>query len=766
MVSNSQPSNHRNLLRQIRQIMAVEGSAQSRLDGLVEAIATNLQAQVCSLYLRRPDASMELWATHGLASSAVHVTTLGAGEGLIGEIVRLARPLNLTEAPEHPAFSFHPETREDPFHGFLGVPVLRGGRLLGALVVQDRKARHFSDDDVEALQNVSMVLAEIVSSGDWLNARELEQVALRPVRAEKLMGRRISNGLAMGQAVLYAPARVDLALIADDPEAEKLRLQSAIADLRRSVDALYLGKGNRLGGPSREVLEAYRMFAHDQGWLDRLCEAAGAGLRAEAAVERVRGEHRARLLSAKDPYLRERLHDLEDLANQLLRHLGAIEKLEHLPENAILIAREIGPASLLELDRSCLKALVLEEGSPTSHTAIVARALRLPVVGHVTGILDRVSAADTILVDGENGRVSIRPDDDTQTAFGDRIAERRARRAAYSRLRDKPAKTLDGKRITLSINAGLRVDLPQLEETGAEGIGLFRTEFQFMLSEHLPRQNEQTQLYRDVLTAAGDRPVVFRTIDLGGDKVLPYVAHERESNPALGWRAMRMALDRPGLLRYQLRALIAATGGQQLNVMFPLITTLNEFCAARDLLNAELKRMAALGKAVPDQVRVGSMVETPAIVWQLESLLNEADFVSVGANDLMQYFFAADRENPRVSERYDIFNPGSLKMLGHIAKVCRAANKPVSVCGEIAGRSAEAAVLIALGFSELSVPPDAIGPIKRMILSLDQQALGTKLALWMHHNDGEPGAGKKQKAEQESIRDKLHRWAQENSLAL
>ncbi len=728
--SNRHPG-HRKLLSHIRKIMAAEGTAQYRLDALVKAIASNLHADVCSLYLRRPDTSMELWATYGLDPNAVHITRLGAGEGLVGEIVRLARPLNLTEAPSHPAFSFHPETAEDPFHGFLGVPVLRGGRLLGVLAVQSREARHYSNDDIEALQNVSMILAEIVSSGDLLTAHELENVALRPSRAETLSGRRISDGLAVGSAVLHDPARLKTILIAEDPEAEKTRLLTAITELRHAVDALYQGKGNRLGGPSREVLEAYRMFANDQGWLDRLCEAAGSGLSAEAAVERVRGEHRARLLSAKDPYLRERLHDLEDLANRLLRHLGAVDELVELPEDAVLIARTIGPAELLELDRSRLKALVLEEGSPTSHAAIVARALRLPVVGQVTGLLDRISPDDTIMVNAEEGIVSIRPDTDTEDLFRVRVDERRQRRATYARLREKPARTRDGQRITLTMNAGLRVDLPQLEESGAEGIGLFRTEFQFLLSDHLPRLNEQAQLYRAVLDAAGTRPVVFRTLDLGGDKILPYVAHERESNPALGWRAMRMAIDRPGLLRYQFRALIDATGGRELNIMFPLITTLTEFRIARNLLDEEIKRMTRFGYEMPAKVRVGSMVETPAIVWQLEGLLKEADFVSVGANDLMQYFFAADRENPRVAERYDILNPGSLNMLGHVATICRKAKRPVSVCGEIAGQSVEAAILIALGFTELSIPPAAIGPIKRMILSLDQKDLGTKLAKWV-----------------------------------
>lgn len=758
---NRQPE-HRQLLRQIRKIMAEGGAAQARLDAFVKAIATNLFVDVCSLYLRRPDASMELWATYGLDPDAVHVTLLGAGEGLVGEVVRTAQPLNVPEAPGHAAFSFHPETREDPFHGFLGVPVLRGGRLLGVLIVQSREARLFESDDVEALQNIAMVLAEIVSSGEMLTANELANVALRPSGAEIIEGRRVSDGLALGTAIVHDPGRLKTPLIADDPEVETQRLDTAIAELRRSVDTLYRGKGNRLGGPSRDVLEAYRMFANDQGWFDRLHEAAGSGLSAEASVERVRGEHRARLLSAKDPYLRERLHDLEDLANRLLRHLGAVEGMEPLPENAIVIARNIGPAELLEFDRSKLKALVLEEGSPTSHAAIVARALRLPVVGRLTGLMDRVSNGDTVLVDAEKGVISIRPDAASETAFRAQVTERRQLRAAYGRLREKPAITKDGVRITLSINAGLRVDLPQLDQSGAEGVGLFRTEFQFLLSDHLPRQAEQTQLYRAVFEAAADRPVVFRTLDLGGDKVLPYVAHEREANPALGWRAMRMALDRPGLLRYQLRALIEASAGRALNIMFPLVTTLAEFRMARALLDAEMEHMQRFGHKMPAKLRVGSMIETPAIVWQLEDLLHEADFVSVGANDLLQYFFAADRENTRVAERYNIFNPGCLRMLSHIAQTCIARKTPASVCGEIAGQTAEAALLIALGFTELSVAPASIGPIKRMILSLDQGSLGTEVASWIGH------VGRAQQSEkvQAKIPERLLEYAREMDLIL
>ncbi len=719
------------LLRQIRSIMARPGSAQERLDQLVDRIAANMVADVCSIYLRRDSGQMELWATHGLSGDAVHVTRLEANEGLIGEIARTTKPLYLSEAHKHPKFSYHPETGEKPFHAFLGVPILHGGRLLGVLVVQNRMPRIYSEEETEALQNVAMVLAGIVSAGDLFDAQELHTVALRPMREEQGHGKVIAEGLTYGTAVIHEPQVARASLIAEDPEAEEKRLEKAILEMRQAIDTFFQGKGHLLGGPSRDVIEAYRMFAHDQAWVERLYAAAASGLSAEAAVERVRGEHRARLQNARDPYMRERLHDLEDLANRLLRHLGAIDAPADLPARAVLVARDIGPAELLEFDRKKLKGLILENGSPTSHAAIVARALRLPVVGQIKGAMDRINPGDTLLVDAETGTVDIRPAPENINSFEQRLGVRHQRRAVFARQRDVPARTLDGQNIDLFMNAGLQVDLPRLDETGAQGIGLFRTEFQFMLSDHLPRLDAQIALYSSVLEAAKGRPVVFRTLDLGGDKVLPYVAHEREGNPALGWRAMRMALDRPSLLRFQLRALIAAANGRPLNVMFPLITTVAEFRSGRDLLDKEVERARRFGRAVPETINLGSMVETPAIVWQLDELLAEAGFVSVGANDLLQYFFAADRDNDRVSERYDMLNAGALRMLRHIAKTCAKAERPASVCGEIAGHALEAATLIALGFTQLSVPPAAVGPVKRMILTLPAQKLGTALARWI-----------------------------------
>jgi phosphotransferase system enzyme I (PtsP) len=712
----------RSLLRQIREALASGGPAQARLDMVVRIIARSMVAEVCSLYMRRSGGEMELFATEGLDPGAVHLTRMKRGEGLVGEIMRLGRPLNLADAPEHPAFSYRPETGEDPFHAFLGVPLLRGGRAIGVLVVQNRTERVYTEDEVEDLQIVAMVLSEMVAGGELIGQDELKGVEITPLKPERMKGSKFGEGLAYGVAVLHEAPVMPSQLLAEDVGAEEERLKTAVAALQAQIDVMLDGQ-HGLVEASYEVLETYRMFAHDRGWNRSLEDAVRNGLTAEAAVERVRSEHRARLGQARDPYLRERLHDLEDLNDRLLRHLsGDAHVARELPDNAILIARNLGPADLLEYDRKKLRGLLLEEGSAASHAAIVARALDIPCVGRISGLRDRVTEGDMVIVDAETGEAYLRPRPDVVKAIQARIDVRQQRREEFAKLRDTPAFTRDGAKITLLMNAGLDVDLDILAETGAEGIGLFRTEFQFMVAEEMPRFNAQTALYGRVMDAAGDRPVTFRTLDLGGDKVLPYMEAEREENPALGWRAIRMGLDRPALLRLQLRALIAAARGRSLRVMFPLVASVDEFRAARALVDIEVAWALRRGRAAPSRLDVGAMIEAPSLIWHLDALLPMTDFVSVGTNDLMQYLFAADRGNPRVADRYDPLSPPALRALETIQRACAETGTPVSVCGEMAGRPLEAFTLVALGFERLSMPPAGIGPVKQMVLSCDREA--------------------------------------------
>jgi phosphotransferase system enzyme I (PtsP) len=730
--------------------MAAEAADPQLLDKVVQLIGNTMVADVCSIYLGGEDKSLLLMATQGLRKEAVGRTRLAVNEGLVGLVAATARPLRLTDAFSHPRFSYRPETGEDPFHSFLGVPILRGGRVLGVLVVQNRTERAYDDEEVEALQTIAMVLAELVSS-----AAESLSAGLRQTRPVEIRGRTLNEGLAIGRAHLYDPVVPPARLFAADPEKEEVRLNEALRALRDSIDAMLTRAGPVLFGESRDVLETYRLFAHDPSWEARLIDAVRSGLSAEAAVDRVRREHRARLESARDSLLRERLHDLEDLENRLLRQLaGDGDEARQAPPGSVLVASRIGPAELLEYRDAALAGVALEEAGAGSHAAIVARALGIPAVGGMTGLVTRCEDGDPIIIDGENGVAHIRPEAELVSNCQARIALSEQRQAELSLLRDFPARTIDGVDIDLLINAGLSFDLDHLDEVGARGVGLFRTEFQFMASETMPGLDEQVSFYRAVMGKAGDRPVVFRTIDLGGDKVAPFMGRrEREENPSLGWRALRMALDHPYFFRRQLRALIRAASGRTLRLMFPMVATVEEFEAARRLLDSEVDWAVRFGRDVPTRIAVGAMVETPSLAFSIDRLKGKADFLSVGTNDLMQFFFAADRDNSRVSGRYDILSQPSLRLLSRVRQRADEAGLPVTVCGEAAGRPIEALTLLGLGYRSLSMQSSRIAPIKLLARSVDLSWLAPRLLAAIDRPE-------------ESMRAQIHALAAEAGLAL
>lgn len=745
------------LLRRLREVMAEPVSAQERLDKIVVLIAANMVAEVCSVYVLRVDGMLELYATEGLKHEAVHQTVLRLDEGLVGLVASEANPVNLSEAHAHPAFSYRPETGEEIYHSFLGVPVLRAGNTLGVLVVQNRARRTYSEEEEEALQTTAMVLAEMIASGELLAlAKPGAEPAIRP--RLQLSGVALADGIALGHVVLHEPRVKVKNVIADDVQKELSRLDEALTVLRSDLD-LMLERGDVAdGGEHREVLEAYRMFAHDQGWLHRLREAVGTGLTAEAAVERVQSDTRARMLRATDPYLRERLHDLDDLGNRLMRQLMGYDHApprEQLPENAVLVARSMGPAALLDYDRRKLRGLILEEGGATSHVAIVARAIGIAAVGEVPNIAGVVDPGDAVIVDGSTGEVHLRPAADIESAYGERVKLRARRQAQYRALRDKPCVTKDGVAIDLMINAGLLVDLPHIAETGACGIGLFRTELQFMIATAMPRISEQLSLYRAVLDAAGDKPVTFRTLDIGGDKVLPYMRQVEEENPALGWRAIRLGLDRPGLMRSQVRALLQAAAGRDLKVMFPMIAAVYEFDEAKALVERELTHLRRHRHKLPDRVEVGAMVEVPSLLFQLDELMARADFLSVGSNDLVQFLYAADRGNRRVSERFDPISAPVLRALRDIIDKAHAAETPVTLCGELASKPIGALALAALGYRALSLTPSSLGAVKAMLLDLDTK----KAAALLRPLIEQPASGP-------SIRERLQAFADAEGLQL
>ena len=710
----------RKLLGRLRDAMASDDAGQARLDKITHLIASSMGCEVCSIYLFRDEDTLELCATEGLKADAVHETRMKMGEGLVGRVAKRKRIINTPNAPQAPGFRFMPETGEELYSSFLGIPVQRLGEMLGVLVVQSKAAREFSADEVYALEVVAMVLAEMTELGAFVG--EGAAMSARHSQAVLIRGTVAQEGVAEGHVWLHEPRVVVSKLVADDPASETARLNEAVDDLRVSVDQMMAMAGG--DKDQQQVLEAYRMFANSKGWLHRMEEDIGRGLSAEAAVEKEQSLARARMGQAADAYLRERLSDLDDLSNRLLRILtgqGSNTGAE-MPTDPILVARNIGPAELLEYGRS-LRGIVLEGGSVGSHAAIVARALAIPLIVHASRVTNDALNGDRIMVDGEQGVVHLRPEETVASAFRDKIAMQAEAQERYASIRDKPAITKCGTRVGLHMNAGLMADLPSLDGSGAEGVGLFRTELQFLVRSQMPKRSELSALYSRVLDAASGKRVVFRTLDIGSDKVLPYMKPNDEPNPALGWRAIRVGLDKPGMMRMQLQALIRAANGRPLSVMFPFVAQFEEYRAARAEMDKTLAREARLGHVLPSQIEVGAMLETPSLAFAPTKFFEEVEFLSIGGNDLKQFFFAADRENERVRRRYDTLNTSFLNLVDMIVQRCEEAETPLSFCGEDAGRPVEAMCLSAMGLRTLSMRPASIGPVKSLLLRTDLRAL-------------------------------------------
>lgn len=712
-MSQSSDSESRKLLGRLRDVMASETGGQKRLDDITHLIASSMGTEVCSIYLFRDEETLELCATEGLKAEAVHQTRMKMGEGLVGRVAKSGRIVNTKDAPSEPGFRYMAETGEEIYSSFIGIPIQRLGEKLGVLVVQSKEAREFTADEIYALEVVAMVLAEMTELGAFIG--DNAAMGARHQQSVQFQGSSAQEGAAEGHVWLHEPRVVVTNPIADDPEVELQRLNDSVEQLRVGVDRML--EGAVTGDKEQlQVLEAYRMFANSKGWMKRMEQDIAQGLSAEAAVEKEQSAARARMEQVTDPYLRERLHDLDDLSNRLLRILtgqGNNTGAE-MPSDPILIAYNIGPGELLEYGRS-LKGIVLEEGSVGSHAAIVARALAIPLIIHAERVTTEALNGDHIMVDGDHGVVHLRPDDTVVSAFRDKMAMQAKAQERYASIREKPAETRDGEVVRLDMNAGLMADLPSLDSSGATGVGLFRTELQFLVRNQMPSRTELAELYSHVMDRAGGKRVVFRTLDIGSDKVLPYMNPLDEPNPALGWRAIRVGLDKPGVLRMQLQALLRAAKGRPLTVMFPFIAQFDEYRAAKAEIDKAIEREKRLGHVLPETLEVGAMLETPSLAFAPQKFFEEVGFLSIGGNDLKQFFFAADRENERVRKRYDTLNVSFLSFLEGIVARCNRSEVPLSFCGEDAGRPIEALCLAAMGLRILSMRPASIGPVKNLL---------------------------------------------------
>lgn len=742
------------LLRHLREIMAGSDGTQGKFDRLVRMIAEQMNSEVCSIYLIRPGQVLELVASAGLNPSAIHYTRLLVGQGLVGDIAATGKTLNLAEAASHPKFVYRPETGEEIYHSFVGVPVRASDEVVGVLVVQSITARTYSEDEVEVLETVAMVLAELAVGQQLVDKQALLRERKDAPLTHTFHANRIAPGIARAPAVLHRPFVSIMRVVTENTALEEKRLADALDSTRSQIDQL-ISEAELLGSDAySDILETYRMFLYDQGWMRRITERIRSGFTAEASVKKVYEDLHARLSKAGNPHIRQRIEDIEDISSRVLAHLSgtvvtAVDGV--LPRDFILVARTLGPGELLEYGHRRVRGVILEEGSAASHIAIIAKMLDIPVLGGVWNATEMIRAGDDVVVDGDHGEVSINPPDEMMLSVNAQLTKRAKRSEMREAMKDLPTETKDGIPISIHLNIGLTLDGPMLAAKDVDGIGLYRTELPYLTATRFPTAAEQAKIYSGVIKHALGKPVVFRTFDIGGDKQVPYLNLPAEDNPALGWRATRIGLDRPKLLKEQFQGLLSAAAGEDLHVMFPMIATVKEFHDARALLLQEKARFAKNKHPLPKDIKIGAMLEIPSLLFDMDNLLKEVDFLSIGSNDLLQYLFAADRCNEEVAGRYDTLDSTVIRVLTQVAERCKNAGVPLGFCGDMASHPLEAMTLLAAGIRSLSVPPPVIGPLKAMIRSLDLLHLQHTLEYHMQMRSG-------------SMRSFLHAYASDHGV--
>ncbi|WP_297369753.1 putative PEP-binding protein [Acidocella sp.] len=734
----------RQLFARLREQLAA-GTAS--LADLAKLVAEGLEVDASVIYVTRPGELLELAATWGLNIGAVGHTRLRLGEGIIGITASSGDIMNLADAQNHPRYVYRAETGEEAMASMLAVPVKRAGRTLGVIGVMSKEARTYTTVEVESLATVAMLLAEILAKA---GAIDVSDEGFSETLPRRYGGHVLSGGIARGKILPYGAAAPIARLLTDDPETELKRLDEAVETANKHLDGL-IAANTPGGSASRDVLEAYRMLAQSSGWLSQVREAINDGLTAETAVDKVARSLRERMRRITDPYLRERLADIEDMIGRLMVALGGMAPKPERADGMILLVRRLGPADLLDWHTRGIAGVAIEEASQSGHAAIMARALGLPALQVDRGAVENAQEDDDALLDAEGATLILHPEPEVIAVY-DRALEARSQRAAtLASYRDRPAITKDGTELKLMLNVGLALELDQLERTGADGIGLYRTEIAALAAGGIPDIAGQAAEYGRVLDRANGRPVQFRTLDLGADKLLPGEPAPTEENPAMGWRSLRVALDRPAILRRQLRALLLGAQGRPLSIMFPMVATVEEFRTARDLLEAEAARI----RPAPERLDAGTMLEVPALLFQLPGLLAEADFISVGTNDLLQFLFAADRGTPELADRYDTLSAPVLELLEKLVTYCQEAGVPLSICGEAAGRPLDALAFAALGVTTLSMSGNAILPVKSVLVEADLTAL--RPVLRELRRAGAAGG---------SIREPLAVWAREHNLPI
>ncbi len=716
---------------------------------IVSLIKEDFHAKVCSFYVRRAGDILELYATDGLNPHAIKHTLLRIGEGVVGKIATLNEIYYTKNIREDKDFVLRPETDEENLKATMGSPIAPGGRMVGVLIVQYEDKRDFAESELYQLKLLSLVIGDIRRhSRKILNPQEttpIDGIGIAPLR---LTGIGISGGLCMGAAVLHKRDLGDFEIFATDSKQEKKRLEDAILKLHEFYDDIIAKLPQN--SQQSEIMETIKLMSADKGFISSMFKFIENGITAEGSVQKTLDDLREKMASVEDSYIAQRIDDIEDIASRLLFILVSKNSSAslQLPDQAVLVGRNISAADVLSLDLSKLKGIISEEGNFSSHVGIIARALEIPFVARVPKVFSRIAPKDLIAMDGDHAIAYIRPGEEFRQRYRESYDLYSEELNQMRQDANLPAITLDGFNISLMMNAALLMDLPHLKNYGADGIGLYRTEMPFLNRETLPDYETQSKLYKAIYAAVPEKPVIIRTLDIGSDKALPHMHRGHEDNPAMGWRAIRVSLDSVGLFKTQLRALCDAGQGHDLNIMFPMVASASEFRRAKDIL-----LNVAMEYPKIKQLKIGTMLEIPSLVFSLPELAREIDFISVGTNDLSQFFFAMDRDNKKVNERYSVLNTSFMRLMTMVSNICQAHKIPVSICGESAADPINLIAYLGLGFKSFSMSARSLGYARRAIRSLNHHQVQSLICDLM-------------KREIEDIRNPIQNFALDNGIHL
>ncbi len=742
----------------IENISAISGDAAADLreilDKIVAAIAEGMQVEVCSLYLFDPQRDrLVLRATIGLERGSVGKVSMRTSEGLVGLVIEQGEPVAVTDAISHPRYKYFPETGEERYHTFLGVPIRDGrNKPLGVLVAQTLARRTFTKSEVRLFKTAANQVAQIMSHfrlRQTLVTKEKERDEYRrrmieanrqlkdyekvggktriaapvKIRRPRLVGLPAAPGFAEGFAHVVGTflSTIDRNLRTSDVKAELNRFDDALTRSRTELATLKARMAPLMPEADLKIFDGHRLILEDPEFIGRIQRAIGSGYAAESALFRVIDELSAQMLAVADGYLRERATDFRDVGHRVLRHLRQEDGKGPFAKPTVIVAEELTLSQLTLVSHANLAGIALQSGGTTSHAALLARSFEIPTVVGVEHLMESVSEGDTLVIDGNSGVVHVNPSSEVERDYQALIKRYEAFRRELIKENSEPAATRDGHRVRLFANIALYNDVPLALGYGAEGIGLLRTEFSFLTYEDFPDESQQIALYHQILEAVGKRPVTIRSLDIGADKYPPYLRVPREDNPFLGWRSIRISLEMPGLFKVQLRAILRAAARYNVRILFPMISSLEELRRAKELLAEARAELFKEGLDHNPDLPVGIMVEVPSAVWLAPQLAREVDFFSIGTNDLIQYLLAADRNNPKVAHLYEAFHPAVISALSEVINVARGADRKVSICGEMASDPLATLLLVGLGFDELSLSPLFIPVVRKLIREVDYQ---------------------------------------------